>query len=72
VVADPSHGTGRRSLVGPVARAAVAAGADAVIVEVHPEPSKALKDGAQSLTFEGFRVMMEELKCIASALGRCM
>lgn len=72
VVADPSHGTGRRSLVGPVARAAVAAGADAVIVEVHPEPSKALKDGAQSLTFEDFRVMMEELKCIASALGRCM
>ncbi|MGC8835094.1 MAG: 3-deoxy-7-phosphoheptulonate synthase [Armatimonadota bacterium] len=72
VVADPSHGTGRRSLVGPVARAAVAAGADAVIVEVHPEPSKALKDGAQSLTFEDFRVMMKELKCIASALGRCM
>jgi 3-deoxy-7-phosphoheptulonate synthase len=72
VVADPSHGTGRRSLVGPVARAAVAAGADAVIVEVHPEPSNALKDGAQSLTFEDFRVMMEELKCIASALGRCM
>jgi 3-deoxy-7-phosphoheptulonate synthase len=72
VVADPSHGTGKRALVGPVARAAVAAGADAVIVEVHPDPSNALKDGAQSLTFEDFRVMMEELKCIASALGRCM
>ena len=72
VAADPSHGTGKRALVGPVARAAVAAGADAVIVEVHPDPSNALKDGAQSLTFEDFRVMMEELKCIASALGRCM
>lgn len=72
VVADPSHGTGRRSLVAPVARAAVAAGADAVIVEVHPDPPRALKDGPQSLTFEDFRALMRDLRAMASALGRAV
>jgi 3-deoxy-7-phosphoheptulonate synthase len=55
VLADPSHATGRRDLVGPVGRAALAAGADGLIVEVHPDPDRALSDGPQSLTFEGFR-----------------
>jgi len=72
VVADPSHGTGRRSLVRPVARAAVAAGADAVIVEVHPDPPKALKDGPQSLTFDDFQALMGDLRAVAVALGRTL
>jgi len=72
VVADPSHGTGRRALVAPVARAAVAAGADSVMVEVHPDPSSALKDGAQALTFADFRRLVPELRAVAAALGRPM
>jgi 3-deoxy-7-phosphoheptulonate synthase len=62
VVLDPSHATGRRSLVPSLARAAVAIGADGLIVEVHPCPEKAFSDGAQSLTFDGFRAMMGDLK----------
>jgi 3-deoxy-7-phosphoheptulonate synthase len=62
VVLDPSHATGKRSLVPALARAGVAIGADALIVEVHPCPEKAVSDGAQSLTLEGFRQMMRELK----------
>src|ERR1700744_2989113 len=62
VVLDPSHATGRRSLVPPLARAGVAIGADGLIVEVHPCPEKAVSDGAQSLTLEGFRQMMHELR----------
>ena len=62
VIVDPSHATGRRSLVPPLARAAVAAGADGLLVEVHPCPEKAVSDGAQSLTIEGFARMMKELK----------
>jgi 3-deoxy-7-phosphoheptulonate synthase len=61
VIADPSHATGRRSLIASTAKAAIAVGADGVIVEVHPNPEKALSDGAQSLTFEGFRAMMKGL-----------
>jgi 3-deoxy-7-phosphoheptulonate synthase len=61
VVVDPSHATGIRSLVAPAARAALAIGADGIIVEVHPQPEKALSDGAQSLTFDGFAAMMREL-----------
>jgi len=61
VVLDPSHATGKRSLVPAVSRAAVAIGADAIIVEVHPNPERAASDGAQSLTIEGFRKMMDEL-----------
>jgi 3-deoxy-7-phosphoheptulonate synthase len=62
VVLDPSHATGKRSLVPPVARAGVAIGADGLIVEVHPCPEKAVSDGAQSLTMQGFRDMMRDLK----------
>ena len=70
IAADPSHGTGKSNLVPPVARAAVAAGADALIVEVHPTPEKALKDGAQSLNFAAFEKMMSELALCARAIGR--
>jgi 3-deoxy-7-phosphoheptulonate synthase len=62
VVLDPSHATGKRSLVAALARAGVAIGADGLIVEVHPCPEKAVSDGAQSLTLPQFRKMMEELK----------
>jgi len=62
VIVDPSHATGRRSLISSTAKAAIAVGADGVIVEVHPQPEKALSDGAQSLTFEGFRAMMKSLR----------
>lgn len=61
VLADPSHGTGRRSLIPPTSRAAAALGADGIIVEVHPCPERALSDGAQSLDFHGFRSLMESL-----------
>ncbi len=67
---DPSHGTGRRDKVAPMARAAVAAGADAIIVEVHHQPDKALSDGAQSLYPEQFAKLMDELSVIAQAVGR--
>ncbi len=70
IVADPSHGTGARSKVGPMARAAVAAGADALILEVHPDPAKAASDGQQSLTLEQFDALMAELHPIANAIGR--
>jgi 3-deoxy-7-phosphoheptulonate synthase len=70
VVVDPSHGTGRRDAVVPMARAAVAAGADGIIVEVHPDPSKALSDGAQSLHLPEFRRLAEELGPVAKAVGR--
>jgi 3-deoxy-7-phosphoheptulonate synthase len=70
IIADPAHGTGRRSLVAPVAYAAVAAGADGVMVEVHPSPEQALKDGAQSLTFPLFEAMMQALRSVAAAVHR--
>ena len=70
VVADPAHGTGQWEYVSPIAKAAVAAGADALMIEVHPNPSKAWSDGAQSLTFKRFDSLMKELKAIASAVGR--
>ncbi len=72
VIADPSHGTGKWYLVIPMALAAVAAGADGVMVEVHPHPDSALKDGAQSLTFENFQLLMSQLKPVAEAIGRCL
>jgi len=62
VILDPSHATGKRTLVPPLARAGVAIGADGLIVEVHPCPEKAVSDGAQSLTLEGFHQMMRELR----------
>jgi 3-deoxy-7-phosphoheptulonate synthase len=70
VVVDPSHAAGRRDLVGPLARAAVAAGADGVLVEVHPEPDRAWSDGPQSLTPAMFSTMMDELRALAEALSR--
>ncbi len=70
MAADPSHGTGRRDKVPPMARAALAAGCDALLIEVHPSPDHALSDGAQSLYFEQFRKLMEELRIIALAVGR--
>ncbi len=72
VVADPAHGTGKAAFVTPVARAAVAAGADALMIEVHPQPTKAWSDGAQSLTFEAFGKLMKEVGTIAKAVGRCV
>jgi 3-deoxy-7-phosphoheptulonate synthase len=71
IIADPSHGTGKWYLVTPMALAAVAAGADGIMVEVHPNPDMALKDGAQSLTFANFRQLMSQLKSVAEAVGRC-
>ena len=70
VVADPSHGIGLRKYVPAIARAAVAAGADALIVEVHPCPEKALSDGGQSLSMPEFESLMRELRVIASAIGK--
>lgn len=72
VVVDPSHATGQRDLVPPMAKAAVAAGADGVMVEVHPNPKKALCDGAQSLRLEDFSRLMEELAPVAEAVGRSL
>jgi 3-deoxy-7-phosphoheptulonate synthase len=70
IIADPSHGTGHRDMVIPMARAAVAAGADGLLVEVHPTPDRALSDGAQSLYPEQFEKMMREIRHIADAIGR--
>ena len=70
VMADPSHGTGRRDKVAPMARAAVAAGADGLIIEVHPDPERALSDGAQSLYPDQFAQLMKEIRAIAPAVGR--
>ena len=72
IVVDPSHGTGVRDHVAPMARAAVAAGADAIMVEVHVDPDSALSDGAQSLTLEQFSSMMEGLGRVAEAVGRVL
>jgi 3-deoxy-7-phosphoheptulonate synthase len=70
IVADPSHGTGRRDKVIPMARAAVAAGADGLLIEVHHDPDQALSDGAQSLYPEQFTELMGQLRMIAGAVGR--
>jgi 3-deoxy-7-phosphoheptulonate synthase len=70
IVADPSHGTGRRDKVLPMARAAVAAGADGLLVEVHPDPDHALSDGAQSLRPQQFVELMDQLRIIAKAVDR--
>jgi 3-deoxy-7-phosphoheptulonate synthase len=70
IVADPSHGTGSRDKVTPMARAAVAAGADGILVEVHPNPDRALSDGAQSLFPDQFAQLVTELRQIAGAIGR--
>ena len=70
IMADPSHGTGQRDMVPPMARAAVAAGADGLIIEVHHDPDRALSDGAQSMFPAQFDRVMAELRIIAPAIGR--
>jgi 3-deoxy-7-phosphoheptulonate synthase len=70
IIVDPSQGTGKRSLVGSVSLAAIAAGADGLIVEIHPHPDAALKDGAQSLTLEAFATLMPRLRAVAAAVER--
>ncbi|MGL5514905.1 MAG: 3-deoxy-7-phosphoheptulonate synthase, partial [Sporomusa sp.] len=70
VIVDPSHGTGLWKLVRPMARAAIAAGGDGLMIEVHPQPAEALSDGNQSLTPKNFQVLMDEVKAIAAVMGR--
>ena len=72
VIGDPSHGTGRSDLVAPIARAAIAAGADGLMLEVHPHPEQAWSDGAQSLRPEGFAKLVTELRALATVLGRSL
>ena len=72
VIVDPSHATGKANLVAAAAKAAVAAGADGLIIEVHPSPERAMSDGAQSLKPEAFAKLMSELRQIAAAVGRRM
>jgi 3-deoxy-7-phosphoheptulonate synthase len=70
VIVDPSHSSGRRELVAPLARAAVAAGADAVMIDIHPNPTAALCDGPQALTAENISTLAVELNAIAEAVGK--
>ena len=70
IVVDPSHGTGIRDKVIPMARAAVAAGADGLLIETHPDPERARSDGPQSLHFHQFEEMMRQIDLIAGAIGR--
>ena len=70
IIVDPSHGTGRQDLVLPMSRAAIAAGADGLMIEVHPRPADAFSDGEQSLTPEMFQQLMREVRMIAAAVGR--
>ncbi len=72
VVGDPSHGTGRRDMVAPMAKAAVAAGADALLIEIHPNADKAASDAAQTLYLDQFEKLAAELKVIAAAVGRTL
>jgi 3-deoxy-7-phosphoheptulonate synthase len=72
VIVDPSHATGKWDLVEPVSRASVAAGADGLIIEVHPNPEEAASDGAQSLKPERFKALIQSLKPVAEAVGRTL
>lgn len=72
IIVDPSHGTGRWELVRPMARAGIAAGADGLMIEVHPNPAEALSDGKQSLTPENFTIMMQEVISIAQIMGKTL
>lgn len=72
ILVDPSHGTGKRAFVPPMALASLAAGADGLLLEIHPEPDRALSDGAQSLDFAGFDRLLESLKRLAAPLGRTL
>jgi 3-deoxy-7-phosphoheptulonate synthase len=68
VIVDPSHGTGRRELIGPASKAAVAVGADGIMIEVHPQPAKALSDGLQSLSFDDFEKVLSEIRQVYNLL----
>jgi 3-deoxy-7-phosphoheptulonate synthase len=70
VLVDPSHGTGRRAYVPAMALAAVAAGADGLMIEVHPDPDRALSDGAQTLDFAQFDTLLQSVQRVAEAIGR--
>jgi 3-deoxy-7-phosphoheptulonate synthase len=70
ILVDPSHGTGKRDYVPPMALAALAAGADGLLIEIHPDPDRALSDGAQSLDFAGFGRLLEQLRRLAETLGK--
>src|SRR5438132_5590996 len=70
IIVDPSHGTGKRDYVPPMALAALAAGADGLLIEVHPDPDRAQSDGAQSLDFAGFDKLLDSLKRLAEPLGK--
>jgi 3-deoxy-7-phosphoheptulonate synthase len=70
VIVDPSHGTGKRDLVGPMSKAAIACGADGVIIEVHPNPDHSIKDGSQTMTFDRFKKLIPELSLVAQAVDR--
>ncbi len=72
IIVDPSHGTGRWQMVRPMARAAVAAGADGLMIEVHPNPEVALSDGDQSLTPKNFKIVMDEVKQLATIMGKTL
>ena len=72
IIVDPSHGTGRREMVEPMAMAAVAAGADGLMIEVHNDPAKALSDGQQSLTPDQFDSMMEKVKKVSELMGKTL
>ena len=70
IIVDPSHGTGRRTMIAPMSKAGIAAGADGLMIEVHPHPEVALSDGNQSLTPEDFKNLMSNLGEIAKAVGK--
>lgn len=72
IIVDPSHGTGRRSLITPMSKAALAAGSNGIMIEVHPKPEAALSDGFQSLNFEDFNKLMVSIQTMAAALGRSL
>jgi 3-deoxy-7-phosphoheptulonate synthase len=72
IIVDPSHGVGTRRFVAPMARAAVAAGADGIMVEIHPDPDQALSDGPQSLTFDEFGLLMNRCRIIGTTIGRSL
>lgn len=70
VIVDPSHGTGKRSLVNPMSKGSIAVGADGLLIETHPEPEKSFVDGPQTITLEAFDNLMQELRPVAEAVGR--
>jgi 3-deoxy-7-phosphoheptulonate synthase len=70
IIVDPSHGTGKASLVPALARAGIAVGADGLIIEAHPNPAESFSDAAQTIALDGFAAMMDEVRAVARAVGR--